>query len=337
MEGEIIEALPNTMFRVKLDNDHEVLGHISGKMRRHYIRILPGRPGQDRALAVRPRPGPHHLPVQVGAAPQLRRRGGVEFRNMKRLFTIAVALGALAVPALRRGAACASSGPILRAPRSAARTTARRSRGRPATRPARARSRTRTSSAATATSWPGRSRSASPPRSRPATSRTAPREASAWAAVGADLDHSQGHEAQEPPDAPAPGARARSSGSTATTGRRRASPSTSRSGSSAGSIVALTVPSWAPAFAVDLGRDFSWFSSRHKTEEPDQSGSRCGDVSQDAAQEAVGGLRRYECRYRTARLLYTATFVPDPTADQHRVVGPICAWPGFPAAVRSDR
>jgi translation initiation factor IF-1 len=42
MEGEITEALPNTMFRVKLDNGHEVLGHISGKMRRHYIRILPG-------------------------------------------------------------------------------------------------------------------------------------------------------------------------------------------------------------------------------------------------------------------------------------------------------
>src|ERR1700709_2399842 len=42
MEGEITEALPNTMFRVRLDNDHEVLTHISGKMRRHYIRILPG-------------------------------------------------------------------------------------------------------------------------------------------------------------------------------------------------------------------------------------------------------------------------------------------------------
>ncbi len=42
MEGEVLEALPNTMFKVKLDNDHEVLGHISGKMRRHYIRILPG-------------------------------------------------------------------------------------------------------------------------------------------------------------------------------------------------------------------------------------------------------------------------------------------------------
>jgi translation initiation factor IF-1 len=42
MEGEVVEALPNTMFKVKLDNDHVVLGHISGKMRRHYIRILPG-------------------------------------------------------------------------------------------------------------------------------------------------------------------------------------------------------------------------------------------------------------------------------------------------------
>ena len=42
VEGEVQEALPNTMFRVKLDNGHDVLGHISGKMRMHYIRILPG-------------------------------------------------------------------------------------------------------------------------------------------------------------------------------------------------------------------------------------------------------------------------------------------------------
>ncbi|MCL6107130.1 MAG: translation initiation factor IF-1 [Actinobacteria bacterium] len=41
-EGEVVEALPNTMFKVRLDNDHEVLAHISGKMRMHYIRILPG-------------------------------------------------------------------------------------------------------------------------------------------------------------------------------------------------------------------------------------------------------------------------------------------------------
>jgi translation initiation factor IF-1 len=42
LEGVVEEALPNTMFRVKLDNGHTVLGHISGKMRKHYIRILPG-------------------------------------------------------------------------------------------------------------------------------------------------------------------------------------------------------------------------------------------------------------------------------------------------------
>jgi translation initiation factor IF-1 len=42
LEGVIEEALPNTMFRIKLDNGHGILGHISGKMRKHYIRILPG-------------------------------------------------------------------------------------------------------------------------------------------------------------------------------------------------------------------------------------------------------------------------------------------------------
>ena len=42
MQGEILETLPNAMFRVKLENGHVVLGHISGKMRMHYIRIAPG-------------------------------------------------------------------------------------------------------------------------------------------------------------------------------------------------------------------------------------------------------------------------------------------------------
>lgn len=42
LEGEVVEILPNTMFRVKLENDHEVLAHISGKMRQHNIRILAG-------------------------------------------------------------------------------------------------------------------------------------------------------------------------------------------------------------------------------------------------------------------------------------------------------
>ena len=42
MEGEVVEALPNGMFRVKLEGGHEVLAHISGKMRINFIRILPG-------------------------------------------------------------------------------------------------------------------------------------------------------------------------------------------------------------------------------------------------------------------------------------------------------
>ena len=42
LEGTIVESLPNAMFRVELDNGHKVLAHISGKMRMHYIRILPG-------------------------------------------------------------------------------------------------------------------------------------------------------------------------------------------------------------------------------------------------------------------------------------------------------
>jgi len=42
MEGTVSEPLPNAMFRVELDNGHKVLAHISGKMRMHYIRILPG-------------------------------------------------------------------------------------------------------------------------------------------------------------------------------------------------------------------------------------------------------------------------------------------------------
>ena len=41
VEGTIVEALPNAMFRVELTNGHKVLAHISGKMRQHYIRILP--------------------------------------------------------------------------------------------------------------------------------------------------------------------------------------------------------------------------------------------------------------------------------------------------------
>ncbi len=42
LDGTIVEALSNAMFRVELENGHQVLAHISGKMRMHYIRILPG-------------------------------------------------------------------------------------------------------------------------------------------------------------------------------------------------------------------------------------------------------------------------------------------------------
>jgi translation initiation factor IF-1 len=59
MQGEILENLPNATFRVKLENGHVVLGHISGKMRMHYIKILPG--DEDR------------VPRQVGSATGRRR------------------------------------------------------------------------------------------------------------------------------------------------------------------------------------------------------------------------------------------------------------------------
>jgi len=42
VEGIVKESLPNTMFRVELDNGHLILAHLSGKMRKHYIRIVPG-------------------------------------------------------------------------------------------------------------------------------------------------------------------------------------------------------------------------------------------------------------------------------------------------------
>ena len=71
-----------------------------------------------------------------------------------------------------------------------------------------------------------------------------------------------------------------------------------------GYVAALTVPTWAPAFGVGLGDTEAWRSSR--------DGRRCDDVSQAAAQQRRGSLRTYGCLYRTARLLYSVTFVPDP-------------------------
>ena len=63
IEGTVVESLPNAMFRVELDNGHKVLAHISGKMRMHYIRILPG----DR--------------VQVELTPYDLTRGRITFRH----------------------------------------------------------------------------------------------------------------------------------------------------------------------------------------------------------------------------------------------------------------
>jgi translation initiation factor IF-1 len=42
IDGEVLDSLPNAMFKVRLSNGHEIVAHISGKMRMHYIRILPG-------------------------------------------------------------------------------------------------------------------------------------------------------------------------------------------------------------------------------------------------------------------------------------------------------
>jgi translation initiation factor IF-1 len=66
VEGTIVEPLPNAMFRVELDNGHKILAHISGKMRMHFIKILPG----DR--------------VTVELSPYDLTRGRVNFRAKKK-------------------------------------------------------------------------------------------------------------------------------------------------------------------------------------------------------------------------------------------------------------
>jgi len=80
MQGEILENLPNATFRVKLENGHVVLGHISGKMRMHYIRILPLHPhpawrqGHRRVDALRFESGSHRVPREVSAVERSSRR-----------------------------------------------------------------------------------------------------------------------------------------------------------------------------------------------------------------------------------------------------------------------
>ena len=61
-EGVILEALPNTTFKIKLDSGHELLAYVSGKMRMNYIRILPRRPGCARDHSLRSDTCPYRLP-----------------------------------------------------------------------------------------------------------------------------------------------------------------------------------------------------------------------------------------------------------------------------------
>lgn len=70
-----------------------------------------------------------------------------------------------------------------------------------------------------------------------------------------------------------------------------------------GNVIALTVPTWAPALAAGLGSDTSWRASRGK--------GTCDDSQTQTAQD-VGGLSQYYCLYQTARLMYSARVVEDP-------------------------
>jgi hypothetical protein len=70
-----------------------------------------------------------------------------------------------------------------------------------------------------------------------------------------------------------------------------------------GEVLALTVPTWAPALAVGLGSDTSWRASRGK--------GSCENTSAQTAQMRDNQLAQYFCLYRTARLTYSATLLPD--------------------------
>jgi hypothetical protein len=74
-----------------------------------------------------------------------------------------------------------------------------------------------------------------------------------------------------------------------------------------GQVVAMTVPTWAPAFAVNLGRKTSWLASRKRTK-----CNKAGDIKAGSAQQGLNSRRAYGCVYKTARLLYSATLVARP-------------------------
>jgi hypothetical protein len=74
-----------------------------------------------------------------------------------------------------------------------------------------------------------------------------------------------------------------------------------------GQIVALTVPTWAPAFAVGLGGNTAWQASRKRNK-----CNKAADIQAGRAQQGLGTDRTYGCIYKTARLLYSATVVAQP-------------------------
>ena len=71
-----------------------------------------------------------------------------------------------------------------------------------------------------------------------------------------------------------------------------------------GEIVALTIPTWAPAFAVGLDDSSGWRASRKAG-----ACTKTGDIKESNPQQKVGSNKQYGCFYKTARLLYTATIV----------------------------
>jgi hypothetical protein len=71
-----------------------------------------------------------------------------------------------------------------------------------------------------------------------------------------------------------------------------------------GDVVALTVPTWAPALAVGFGKETSWRASRSR--------SQCASTSAQSAQTQIGTAVQYYCLYQTARLTYSATLISTP-------------------------
>ncbi len=89
-EGEVVETLPNTTFRVKLKTGHVVTAHISGKMRKNYIRILTGDQVTVEMTPVRFDQGPHRLPRPLIRSALVRQQRGLVGRACVELEFLAV-------------------------------------------------------------------------------------------------------------------------------------------------------------------------------------------------------------------------------------------------------